>query len=185
MLIYKYPISLQNAVKHNLWDKLDECAQSNDSKEQLGHQALDSEQCYLTVNYAEDRNIIEDYTMDTSLENCSINEKLLESLQSFDEMNGNHEIMVVDQNEGDAWENAAIAAKQRSEQFYSPVKSHQCIEMSTSAGFKKLGAQTPPSKTAMNTSVDSLVDSVELDSLLDGVEWSPMISSPENQNITR
>ena len=176
---------MQNAVKHNLWDKLDECMQNNDSMEPLGHQALDSEQCHLTDNYAEDRSIIEDYTMDTSLENCSINEKLLESLQSFDEVSGNHEDMIVDQNEGKTGEYATIAAKQRSEQFTTPVKPDQCNEASTSAGFRKLVGQTTPSKIAMNTSVDSLVDSVELDSLLDGVEWSPMISCPENQNITR
>ena len=178
---------MQNSVKHNLWEKLDECTQSNDTDEHLGHQVLDSEQCYLRDNYSENRSMIEEYTMDTSLENCLLNEKLLESLQSIDGLEEDKDKMVIDHSENDPGKCSTKTLNERYQQFNSPVKSeshrNQSLVSSTSLEFKSL--KTPPSKIVMNTSVDSLVDATGLDSLLDGVEWSPMISCPENHQITR
>ena len=130
--------------------------------------------------------MMEEYVMDTSVENCSLNEKLLESLQSVDEAEWNdEEIMTVDHNENDIGNCVAKATKPRNERFKTPVKSktHQSLEINTSTELNNLSSQQTPLK-AMNTSVDSLVDAAELDSLLDGVEWSPMISSSEKQHIS-
>ena len=149
-----------------------------------------SEQYITTNNHTEDKNMIEEYIMDTSLANSPLNEKLLESLQSIDIEKWNHEEMIVDNNQNDIGECGATATEKRNEQVKSPDKkeNHQNfgINAGTNSGveLKSYVSQQTPSKV-MNTSVDSLVDAAELESLLDGVEWSPMISIPDNQRSSR
>ena len=149
-----------------------------------------SEQYITTNNHTEDKNMIEEYMMDTSFANSPLNEKLLESLQSIDIEKWNHEEMIVDNNQNDIWECGATATEKRNEQVKSPDKkeNHQNfgINAGTNSGveLKSYVSQQTPSKV-MNTSVDSLVDAAELESLLDGVEWSPMISIPDNQRSSR
>lgn len=149
-----------------------------------------SEQYITTNNRTEDKNMIEEYMMDTSLANSPLNEKLLESLQSIDIEKWNHEEMIVDNNQNDIGECGATATEKRNEQVKSPDKkeNHQNfgINAGTNSGveLKSYVSQQTPSKV-MNTSVDSLVDAAELESLLDGVEWSPMISIPDNQRSSR
>ena len=149
-----------------------------------------SEQYITTNNHTEDKNMIEEYIMDTSLANSPLNEKLLESLQSIDIEKWNHKEMIVDNNQNDIGECGATATEKRNEQVKSPDKkeNHQNfgINAGTNSGveLKSYVSQQTPSKV-MNTSVDSLVDAAELESLLDGVEWSPMISIPDNQRSSR
>lgn len=149
-----------------------------------------SEQYITTNNRTEDKNMIEEYMMDTSLANSPLNEKLLESLQSIDIEKWNHKEMIVDNNQNDIGECGATATEKRNEQVKSPDKkeNHQNfgINAGTNSGveLKSYVSQQTPSKV-MNTSVDSLVDAAELESLLDGVEWSPMISIPDNQRSSR
>lgn len=149
-----------------------------------------SEQYISKKNHTEDKNMIEEYMMDTSLANSPLNEKLLESLQSIDIEKWNHEEMIVDNNQNDIGECGATATEKRKEQVKSPDKkeNHQNfgINAGTNSGveLKSYVSQQTPSKV-MNTSVDSLVDAAELESLLDGVEWSPMISIPDNQRSSR
>ncbi|CAH3161793.1 unnamed protein product [Porites lobata] len=179
--------TVKNAVKHNLWEKLDECTEGNNSEEQVVNVAPNSEQYITTNNHTEDKNMIEEYMMDTSLADSPLNEKLLESLQSIDIEKWNHKEMIVDNNQNDIGECGATATEKRNEQVKSPdeKENHQNfgINASTNSGveLKSYVSQQTPSKV-MNTSVDSLVDAAELESLLDGVEWSPMISIPDNQH---
>ena len=181
---------MQNAVKHNLWEKLDQCTEGNNSEEQVVNVAPNSEQYITTNNHTEDKNMIEEYMMDTSLADSPLNEKLLESLQSIDIEKWNHKEMIVDNNQNDIGECGATATEKRNEQVKSPDKkeNHQNfgINAGTNSGveLKSYVSQQTPSKV-MNTSVDSLVDAAELESLLDGVEWSPMISIPDNQHSSR
>lgn len=177
---------MQNAVKHNLWEKLDECTEGNNSEEQVVNVTPNSEQYISTNNHTEDKNM-----MDTSLADSPLNEKLLESLQSIiDKEKWNQEEMIVDNNENDIGECVTTATEKRDEQVKSPDKkeNHQNfgINAGTNSGveLKSHVSQQTPSKV-MNTSVDSLVDAAELESLLDGVEWSPMISIPDNQHSSR
>ena len=150
-----------------------------------------SEQYITTNNRTEDKNMIEEYMMDTSLANSPLNEKLLESLQSIDIEKWNHEEMIVDNNQNDIGECGATATEKRNEQVKSPDKKENHQNFGINAGtnysgveLKSYVSQQTPSKV-MNTSVDSLVDAAELESLLDGVEWSPMISIPDNQRSSR
>lgn len=117
-------------MKHNLWEKLDQCSQSSSPEEHLGYQALhvDSNHCHVTDNYTDDKSIMEEYTMDTCLENCSPNEKLLESLQSLGEGKCNQEKMVIEQNEKGVGKCTAIETDQRNEQFKSPSRSEDAAE---------------------------------------------------------
>lgn len=148
----------------------------------MQHHTLVPGQCYVNDNNSVDnKSILEKYTMDKTLGNFCLEEKSVESIQSFDEAKVNDEKMIIDHNESDFGKHIANAARQISEQFNSPVKDDRPMETGTSLGVNNVQAQTPPSKTVMNTSVDSLADMVDIDNLLDGVEWSPVISCPENQ----
>lgn len=175
---------MQNAVKHNLWAKLDECNEGNNSEEQLVNVTPNSEQYIARNNHTEDKNMIEEYMMDISFANSPLNEKLL------DKEKWNQEEMIVDNNENDIGECGATATEKRDKRVKSPDKkeNHQNfgINAGTNSGveLKSSLSQKTPSKV-MNTSVDSLVDAAELESLLDGVEWSPMISIPDNQHSSR
>lgn len=158
------------------------CMANSNAVEHLGHQALDSKQHDLKDNYVEDKSMIEGYTLDTSLENCSLNEELLECLESS--VKGNVALVREEMDH----EKYTTGAKEVIEQFKSPIKStiHPSLPHSTSPGLSDLALQTQtPSKAAANTSMDSLVDAVELDCLLDGVEWSPMVSCPKTLHTSR
>ncbi|XP_078361987.1 DNA replication ATP-dependent helicase/nuclease DNA2-like isoform X2 [Oculina patagonica] len=177
----------KNAVKCNLWGRMDESAgmQSSNSVEHLSQQALDSKQHLLKDNRVEDKSIIEEYMLDTSLENCLLNEESMECLESSVKGNlvPNRQEMSIDHISTDIETAAIEVAQDITEQFKSPIKSniHKSLLQSSSPGISNLPVQTKtPSKALANTSMDSLADAAELDNLLDGVEWSPMISCPEN-----
>ena len=177
-------LPFQNAVKCNLWERMDESMPSSDSVELLGLKAVDSKQIYLTGKHVEDKSIIEEYMLDTSLENSSLNEELLECLESSVKGNIGSIPQDIDHSETDV-------AEDITEQFKSPVKAmiHKSqLQQSKSPGLpvchSAVQTQTP-SKAAANTSIDSLADMAEFDNLLDGVEWSPMISCPDNLHSSR
>lgn len=179
------PFPFQNAIKCNLWGRMDESMQSSNSVEHLGQRTSDSKQHFLKDNHVEDKSILEDYMLDTSLENCLLNDELMECLESSVKGNvvPNHQEMIIDHSK-----TTIGTAQDITEQFKSPIKSniHKSLPQSTSPGLSNLPVQTKtPSKALANTSMDSLVDAAELDNLLDGVEWSPMISCPDNLHSAR
>ena len=161
---------------------------NNKPVENLGHQASDSKPYDQTNHQVENKTMIEEYTLDTSLENCSLDEKLLECLES--PLNGNlaHPNICEKTDHGDVEKCTTDVKRDTNKQFKTPVKSmsHEILPQSTSPLCNNFTAQMQtPSKAVTNTSMDSLVDAVELDNLLDGVEWSPMVSCPENRHISR
>lgn len=165
---------------------MDESVQNSNSVEHLGQQTIDSKQHFLKDNHVEDKSMIEEYMLDTSLENCLLNEELMECLESSVKGNlvPNHQEMIIDHNKTGTKE----VAQDITEQFKSPIKSrvHKSLPQSASPGLSLLPVKLEtPSKASANTSIDSLVDAAELDSLLDGVEWSPMISCPDNLHSSR
>lgn len=159
---------MQKPVRNNLWPKLGECTESNQSNTELGQHAINVE----TENiYVEDRFLMKEYFMDTCLENSFPNAMLVESQESCGEPKGTCEESVVEG--GEYAMNESVHGKR---QFDSPVKSGVAVEKNSSV-------QTPVSKAMLNNSVDSIADNVELESLLDGVEWSPMVTFPDHQHI--
>lgn len=163
---------------------------SNNVEQLSAQQALDCKQNYLIDKHVEDKSMIEEYMLDTSLENCSLNKELLECLESSVKGNLVQIPQEIDRNESDFEKCSADIAEDITEQFKSPAKAmvHKSqLSQSKSPGLCNLAVQTQtPSKAAVaNTSIDSLVDMAELDNLLDGVEWSPMISCPDNLHSSR
>ena len=158
---------------------MDESIPSSNSIEQLGQKALDSKD-----KRVEDKRILEEYMLDTSLENSSLNEELLECLELSVKGSTVPIPQEIDCSEIDIKKCPADVADDITEQFKSPVKAlvqKSGLSQSKLPGLCNLAVQTQtPSKAAANTSIDSLVDAAELDNLLDGVEWSPMISCPDN-----
>ena len=164
---------------------MDESIPSSNSIEQLGQKALDSKD-----KHVEDKRILEEYMLDTSLENSSLNEELLECLELSVKGSIVPIPQEIDRSEIDIKKCPAHVADDITEQLKSPVKAvvHKSgLSQSKSPGLCNLAVQTQltPSKAAANTSIDSLVDAAELDNLLDGVEWSPMISCPDNLQSSR
>ena len=164
--------------------------QNGNSAEHLSQQTIDSKQHLLKDNHVEDKGMLEEYILDTSLENSLLNEELMECLESS--VNGNvipnHQEMITDHNKTDKKKFTEEEAHDVIEQFKSPVKStlRKSLPQSTSPVLSSLSGQTQtPSKVLGNTSIDSLVDAAELDNLLDGVEWSPMVSCPDNLYSSR
>lgn len=161
-----------------------------DSIEQLQQKATDSKATCLTLDkHVEDKKIPEEYMLDTSLENSSLNEELLECLESSVKGNLVSIPQDIEHSETDIDQCPADLPEYITEQFKSPVKSvvHKSqLQQSKSPGLCHLAVQTQtPSKADANTSIDSLADMAEFDNLLDGVEWSPMISCPDNLHSSR
>lgn len=182
-------IPFQNAVKCNLWKRMDESMPSSKSVEKLEQRALDSKEKCLTDKHVEDKRILEEYMLDTSLENSSLNEELLECLESSVKGSMVPIPQEIDHSEIDIKKCSADIAEEITEQFKSPVKAvvHKSgLSQSKSPGLCNLAVQTQTSSNAAaNTSIDSVVDAAELDNLLDGVEWSPMITCPDNLHSSR
>lgn len=158
--------------------------------EQLQQKATDSKVTCLTLDkHVEDKKIPEESMLDTSLENSSLNEELLECLESS--VNGNLVPIPqdIEHRETDIEQCPADVPEYITERFKSPVKSvvHKSqLRQSISPGLCHLAVQAQtPSKADANTSSDSLADMAEFDNLLDGVEWSPMISCPDNLHSSR
>lgn len=184
---------LQSTVKCNLWDRIEEDLLSNspgENGENEGQQAVDHEQYHLANHWVENKNVMKQYTLDTSIGNCSLDEKLLECEELFDERNhgefysctntnyGTEEMEKCDSNVGGDLKNQfRTPNKSQSHQIVQPVKSPPCNNLS--------GQLLTPTRADGNTSVDSLADAMELDNLLDGVKWSPMVSFPETFHISR
>ena len=162
---------------------------SSNSVELLGQTAVGSKQIYLTGKHVGDKSIIEEYMLDSCLENSSLNEELLECLESSVKGNIGSVPQNIDDSETDIEECQADVAEDISEQF--PVEAvilksqlQQCKSPGLTVCHLAVQTQTP-SKAAANTSIDSLADVAEFDNLLDGVEWSPMISCPDNLHSSR
>lgn len=164
---------MQEPVRNNLWQKLDDCTESNQSNTELGRRAISVK----TENvYVEDRSLMKEYFMDTCLENSLPNAMLVERPESCGEPKRNCKESTIEDNEYELKKYAVNESVHGKRQFDSPVKSVPAMETNSSA-------QTPPSKALLNNSVDSIADNVELESLLDGVEWSPLVTFPDNQQI--
>lgn len=189
MLTMLASISFQNAVKCNLRERIDESMPSSDSTGQLWQKTTDSKVTCLTDKHVEDKKILEEYMLDTSLENSSLNEELLECLESSVKANLVPIPQDIEHSETDIEQCPADVPEYITERFKSPVKPvvHKSpLQQSKSPGLYHVAVQTQtPSKTDANTSIDSLADMAEFDNLLDGVEWSPMISCPDNLHSSR
>ena len=162
---------------------------SSNSVVLLGQEALYSKEKCLTEKCVENKRMLEEYMRDTSLENSSLNEELLECLESSAKGSTVLIPQEIDRIGINIKKCPADVVEDITEQFKSPVKAvvHKSgLSQSISPGLCNLTVQTQtPSKAAANTSIDSLVDAAELDNLLDGVEWSPMINCPDNLHISR
>ena len=165
---------------------MDDSVPSSNSVELLGQEALDSKEKCLTEKCVEDKRMLEEYMLDTSLENSSLNEELLECLESSAKGSTVLIPQEIDRIGINIKKCPADVVEDITEQFKSPVVHKSGLSQSISPGLCNLTVQTQtPSKAAANTSIDSLVDAAELDNLLDGVEWSPMINCPDNLHSSR
>ena len=160
---------------------------TSNSIEHSGPEGVDSKENCLADKCVEDKVMLEEYMLDTSFKNSSLNEELLECLESTIKGSTMPLPQESDHSKIDIKKCPEDVAQDITEQFKSPVKAvtqKSQLSQSKSPGLLVVQTQTP-SKSVANTSIDSLVDVAELDNLLDGVEWSPMISCPDNLHGSR